>query len=205
MATTTRRMATAEPAHAMTDEEFEGLVVGGIDPTAPKPSVSGNPTVVTAQVDDQLGAYQMAVTRPTPGRVVMFSVEGVRKEIPVHDAKANYQSGYRLSCPKCGSRDCGGILGSCPAMGTPDWIECPVHGCGRRFIDRQLEDQETRERPALPGQRLELKAELTSYQRLLGPLRRHMEVRHPSEMERYGFKPVATPAEQSFQPAPMRN
>lgn len=173
-ATTTRRDADVIQ---LTADQQEGLLRTGAEPTLRGPEV-----IESGEGDDSY-----VTTRERPARLWMYSPEGVRKAIPGQDSAEAWRSGYRFTCPKCGT-ECGGILKDCPAVEAPAWMRCRV--CGKILRDHQFADNLATPNPETPsGEEIVLPADTTPQARLRAKERRHMLARHPSEAPMYGHYP----------------
>jgi hypothetical protein len=177
-ADTGRRRGEPQAVKTISDEELEAIELYDEEPDA-------NRKVLRQRSAGDLGStVETEVKRMA--RLVMYSPEGVRKAVRPSAVKEMRFAGYTIKCPKCGGRDCGGILGDCPANPDRAYTICPVMGCGRRIVDRTLaEDAPERENPR--GEYIEFKSDTSAQQRLNVLLERHMAFAHPAEAPLYGF------------------
>lgn len=184
----TREMARAETreqptATALSDDQIEALLVADIVPTEPAKIVS----------QSNQGGLTATVTRTPLGRIVMFSPQGLRREVPARDSKELYKENWRFKCPVCGKADCGGIFGGCAFRPIEAWMRCPIESCGRIFKDRQVKDAPMNIHAApASGDEITFNAVTDPRDRLMERARRHMLAFHPAEASLYGFFPDGT-------------
>ena len=176
-------MIDTPTAVTLTDEQFEDLTVFGIEPAAREKEVSETFDAVAGRV---------ITDRPRPTKMVMFSPQGVRKEIPMGgDAKGLRQDGWSLRCPKCmatpahrrTARDCPGILHGCPSIPQISRTRCPVTSCRKIIRDYQFQEERTVVSDADAAGYIEITPDMTPEDRLRARLKTHMLAYHHREAE----------------------
>jgi hypothetical protein len=185
------RRGDSAQAVELTDEQLENLIEFDEEPVGEGRHVRRSEQAVSEDEIDygQDRQVRLQVTAKEMAKRIMYSPNGVRKDIRLAMVKTMHGIGYTLTCPLCGARNCGGLLGDCPSKPAVAWDQCPVIGCGHLIKDTQFSDYETPDRPLPEGQRISTTdGATTPEQRLRALMERHMLFAHPREAVLYGFE-----------------
>jgi len=185
------RRGDSPKAVELTDEQLENIIEFDEEPLGEGRHVKRSEQAVSSDEIDygQDRQVRLEVTAKEKAKRIMYSPKGVRKDVGLPMVKTMHSIGYTLTCPLCGARNCGGLLGDCSSKPAVAWDQCPVIGCGHIIRDTQYADDETPDRQLPEGERISVTAGATTPEKRLHALmERHMLFAHPREAVLYGFE-----------------
>lgn len=179
MASKAQRMA-AQISQSMTSKTSQENLQRTINSVSRKSGEQADMGMATEGIVEHTGVDKVAVWK-------QVGMRWIRTEVPATNWWLNIQNGASPTCPDCGD-DCGNNPNDCPGRPKLKWMQCRIHGCGKRFYDPGMEEVTQSEDEFDENEILPVTAVIsTAENRLEGMWREHMLAVHPAEAMQQGI------------------